>query len=491
MTVRAMAATRRRIVLRRLPGVPGLRPFLFGLGPLVLGVLTALGGCASYHAQPIDPEASAKALQARRLNDPDLIRFVTTDLHRPAAPVRWDLDALTAVAVYERPDMQIAAGQVAVALAGEVTASSWPNPVLSLAPSYNVTRNYDIESISPTISAIPASPWTVGPVVTQLLRTGGKRGADIAKAAAETKAARAVIAVAAWQLRAEVRSALIGVWSARRRLDLSRRHASLSTEYTHAIEQRYRAGMISAADLTAARLAQTQAALMLAADERQAQIASAGLANALGLPKDAIDGMAIDWTALDHPPRPSGLAELRHRALTSRPDVLAALARYAAAQASLRLAIADQYPDLSIGPGYEYSQNNNAFVLGIALPLPIFNQNQGPIAAARAARHVAAARFEQVQATALAQLESAETDWHASRREAERAREVLRLAADAEHQEAVSFASGGAGRVRLLGAKVARVEAELGVLSAALDERIALGRLEDALHHPILKTAGA
>ncbi|HEX2940406.1 MAG TPA: TolC family protein [Rhodopila sp.] len=456
----------------------------------MLGLLATLTGCSTYHARPIDPEASASALQARRLDDPDLIRFVTTDLHRSAPPVRWDLDTLTAVAVYERPDMKIAAGQVAIALAGEVTASAWPNPVLSIAPAYNVTRNYDIESISPTISAVPASPWTVGPVVTQLLRTGGKRDADIAKAAAETRAARAVIAVAAWQVRSEVRSTLINLWSAQRRLDLSHRHAALSAAYARAIEQRYRAGMISAAQVTTARLAQTQAALALAADQRQTQIARAGLATALGLPAKAIDGMEIDWTALDHPPKLHGLAELRHQALTSRPDVLEALARYAATQASLRLAIAQQYPDLNIGPGYEYSQNNNSFVLGVSLPLPIFNQNQGPIAAARAARHVAAARFEQVQAAALAQVESAEADWRASQQEAARADDVLRIAADAEHREAVSFASGGAGRVRLLGARVARIEAELGALSAAIDERAALGRLEDALHHPLLKTTG-
>ena len=98
--------------------------------------LGGLQGCARYQAQPLDPAASARGLQTRSLNDPDLLHFVSVSLHRTAAPVRWDLATLTAAAAYERPDARIAFGQIQAAEAGERTAAEWTNPVLSLSTSY-------------------------------------------------------------------------------------------------------------------------------------------------------------------------------------------------------------------------------------------------------------------------------------------------------------------------------------------------------------------
>lgn len=456
----------------------------------MLGLTLWVSACAHYDARPLDPEASARALQTRSLDDPELLRFVAADLHRPVPLPSWDLAALTAAAVYERPDMKIAEDQVAMARAAQTTAAGWPNPVLTLSPTYNFSQNYQIESISPSVTAVPTSPWSVGPVISQLIETAGKRPAAIAEAGAQTEAARALLAVAKWQIRSQVRTAFIDLWSARQRLELSRRSAALSDTYAQAISDRYQSGMVSAADLTAAQLGRNQAALALASDQRQEQLAEAALAKALGVPQTAVEGLPIDWGSLAHVEAPGGLAELQHKALIARPDVLAALARYEVSQAALQLAIARQYPDLNIGPGYLYDQSDNKVVLGISLPLPIFNQNQGPIAAARAARHVAAAEFEQVQTTALSQINTAVTDWGASHREAQRARSLLGTAADAEHREALAFKTGAADRLRLIGAELAQVQAELGALSAAIHERTALGQLEDALHHSILETEG-
>ncbi|MBW4025693.1 MAG: TolC family protein, partial [Proteobacteria bacterium] len=296
-------------------------------------------------------------------------------MQRPVGP-RWDLDALTLAALYERPDMPIAAAQVEVAEAGEVTAREWPNPVFSLAPTYNTT------------TVIP-SPWTVGPFISTLIQTAGKRPALAARARARAAAAREGLAVTAWQVRGQVRTALLDLWSARRRLALSRRNQLLARDYETVLAQRYQAGLISSPTLTNAQLTENQAALNLASDERTERLAWAGLAAAIGVPEGAVEGIALDFSGFDHIRPPRNLTTLRRAALTQRPDLVQAGARYAAAQAALRLAVANQYPDLNIGPGYHFDQGDNKFILGISLPLPVFNQNQGPIAAARAARHLA------------------------------------------------------------------------------------------------------
>ncbi|MBW4091710.1 MAG: TolC family protein [Proteobacteria bacterium] len=435
-------------------------------------LLALLGGCATYRARPLHPAADAAALTGRSLSDPRLLRFIAIEEHR-AGPVRWNLQSLTLAAVYERPEMKIAAARVGAAKAGEVTAAALPNPRLSLSPTYNATT-------------LTPSPWKVGPVVAFLIQAVGVRPALMARARAQAEAARQALAVTAWQLRGTVRTALLNLWAARRSLVLARRNVALAQSYEQVLRQRYRAGSASAAALNLARLAENQAALRLAAVRRRARLANAGMAAALGLPRRALDGVALDMAGLDHPRQPGDLAPLIHAALTARPDLRAALDRYQAAEAGLRVAIARQYPSFDIGPGYHYDQGDNKFILALSLPLPIFNQNQGPIAAARAARRLAAERFMAAQERVLDEIDRAVTDWHASKTEAETARNLLAAARNTVVRQHEAFQAGAIGRLRLIGAELALVQTEQGALAAATDERGALGALESALYHPFL-----
>lgn len=438
-------------------------------------VTVMLGGCASFQVKPIDAEISARALQARNLQDPRLLRFVSLYLRRPGGQGRWDLAALTAAAVYERPEMKIAQAQVRVAQGGQLTAAEWPNPVVGLAPTYNSTLT-------------TPSPWQIGPIVTELLTTANKRPIAIAESRYATAAARQQLRGAAWMLRGQVRTALIALWAARQRVVLERRYLVAAQEMTTLVNQRFRAGLVSAATLTNQRLTETQAALGVAAAERQERLAEAGLAAAVGVPEHAIDGVGLDFSELDQIETPRPLAPLRQAALAARPEVLAALAQYKAAQEALRLAVAGQYPDLNIGPGYHYDQGDNKFILALSLPLPVFNQNQGQIATARANRQLAAARFDQVQTRVLGQIGTAVADWEASHREATSARRLLALAGQAVRSDEASFHAGAIGSLRLAGARLARAQTELGALTARIEERTALGRLEDAFHRPFINT---
>jgi outer membrane protein TolC len=326
--------------------------------------------------------------------------------------------------------------------------------------------------------------------VSFLIRPFGVRPALIARARAQAEAAREVIAVTAWQLRGEVRAALIALWAAKRAATLSVRGLAVASRYQRAVAQRYRAGMVSATALTTATLEQEQTQLGAAGSERRLRLARTGVAMALGLPVEALQGVRLDLEGISHPRRPGNLGPLIHAALISRPDVLAALARYRASEAALRLAIARQYPSIQIGPGYQYDQAKNKFILAVSLPLPILNQNQGPIAQARAARRVAAAQFRAAQARVLAQIERAQTDWQGSEAELDNARQVRASAADVLSRRRTEFGAGQIGRLRLLGAKEVLVKADQGALAASVHERIALGELEAALYHPFLIAAG-
>ncbi len=439
--------------------------------PAALLASALLAGCASYTPKPIHPEQTAQALTRRTLSDPRLLRFLAAQLHQDGPP-RWNIGTLSLVAVYERPDMPLAEARLREAQGGETTAAALPNPSLQLAPTYDTSTS--------------APPWTVGPVVSFLIQPYGARPARIAEARARTEQARQAIAATTWQIRSQVSAAMLDLWSAQQAAKLAARGASLSARYREVVAQRYQAGMVSAATLTTATLAYNQAELQLASDLRASQLGRAALAAALGLPSTALKGVALDMHGIAHPQQPGRLAPLVHSALSSRPDVLAALAHYAGAEAALRLAVAQQYPAIDIGPGYHYDQGDNKFILSISLPLPILNQNQGPIAQARAARRVAADEFVATQTRVLAQIDQARTNWHASESERIRARQLREAAADALHRQRNAFAAGEIGRLRLLGAELADVQARQGALSASVHVRRALGQLETALHHPFL-----
>ncbi len=445
----------------------------------VLAVLVVLPlvSCATYRARPLHPEASARSLTERNLHDPRLLRFLAIEEHRAGSP-RWNLGTLTLVATYERPDMPLVAARLAEAKAGELTAAELPNPVLSFRPSYNTTT-------------IAPSPWKVGPVVSFLIRSFAVRPALIARARARAAAAREAIAVTAWRLRGKVRAALVSLWSAERTERLSVTALAIARRSRTVVSQRFNAGMVSAADLTMATLAQERAQFAAAASHRRLRLARTRLATTIELPVSALDGVRLDLRGISRPQPPDRLGPLIHAALIRRPDVLAALARYRAAQANLRLEIARQYPSVNIGPGYRYDQGDNKFMLAVSLPLPILNQNQGPIARARAARRVAAEEFLSTQARVLGQIERARTDWKASNAELASARRVRASAADLLARRQAEFDAGEIGRLRLLGAEDAFVNAEQGALVASVHQREALGELESALYHPFLIAAGA
>ena len=117
-------------------------------------------------------------------------------------------------------------GQIQAAEAGERTATEWPNPVLSLNASYYA-------------ALFEPSPWEVGPSISQLIQTAGKRSAAIAEARARTHSARQQLALAAWQLRSQVRTALIELWTARQRLALARAYNAAAHRVTMLTSERY------------------------------------------------------------------------------------------------------------------------------------------------------------------------------------------------------------------------------------------------------------
>ena len=97
-----------------------------------------LAGCATYHPQPISPEKTAAAFDARSLTNENLRAFLETNQVAGEWPRRsWDLNALTLVAFYYQPALAEARAQWAAVEATKITAGERPNPTVAVTPTYD------------------------------------------------------------------------------------------------------------------------------------------------------------------------------------------------------------------------------------------------------------------------------------------------------------------------------------------------------------------
>jgi outer membrane protein TolC len=444
---------------------------LYAVKILVVFELLLLTGCAQFDAQPITPDQSAAHLEERTFADPALAAFIADNLgpgFGSGAPPPWQFETLTLAAFYFQPELDVARAQWAVAEAGRVSAGERPNPTLGLTPAYNATSG------SP-------SPRIVTATIDFTLQTAGKRGYRIAQAAQLSEAARLNIASVAWQVRARVWSSLLDLYGAREAERLLAQQQVIHTANLRILEVQYQEGAISAFELTQARLAADSARLALHDAERQTAEARVRLADALGVPVDALEVIEFDFDRFTELPTDVAVAEVRRQALLNRADILSSLAEYAASQAKLQLEVANQYPDIQLGPGYEYDQGDNKWAIGFGLSLPVFNRNQGAIAEAQARRAEAAARFNALQARVLGEIDLAVASLRTALAKQADANAML---AELTHQEDVARSMVEVGEIS--GSELAALQLQLSVsmlarLDAILQAQRAAGQLESAV----------
>lgn len=446
---------------------------------LSIPLLLLLSGCASYTSKPLDPAAQQTAFESRRLDAPEVRQFVERSVGHeiaPWPPKSWDITTLTLAALHFHPDLGTAQAATLLAQARIVTAGARPNPTLGASLQNN------------TDTPAGQSPWTYGLGLGLPIEMAGKRDYRIEQARHLAQAAKLREAYTVWQVRSRVRASLLAAYPTAAQVA---RQRDLQEEIARLLERRFAAGYASQPDLTQARLSLNQATLALVENRKQGAENLARIAAAVGVPTSALEGREVAFDAFDHIVQPTELppAGLQRQALIARPDVLAALAEYEASQSALRLEVAKQYPDISLGPGYSWDQGAVKWSLGLSLVLPLMNRNEGPIAEAEARRKEAAAVFLSTQAKAIAEVDQALAGYGHAVRMFETADALLREQQKKERAVAAAFRAGEADRLTWLSARYETAAAELARINALSQAQQTLGRMQDALRRPIGEAA--
>ncbi|MEN9576219.1 MAG: hypothetical protein RL514_4074 [Verrucomicrobiota bacterium] len=446
--------------------------------------LALLTGCATYEPKPLAPAQSAAAYDARRLDAPELRQFLEAQLGHelkiwpPKSPQPWTLETLTLAAYFHHPELPIARARWQTAQAAELTAGARPNPTLSASPTFN----FD--------AASAVSPWKPVASLDLPIETAGKRTFRLARAKQQTEAARQDFFTTAWRVRTGVSAAMAELFYAGALSGHAELRTTLLQQQLDLITQRQLAGEAAPTEVTVARLAYEKAKLEHDLARERTEAARSRLAEAVGVPAREFQFLPLALGPWSPPLSATELAQLRENALTGRPDLRSALASYEAAQLALQLEIAKQYPDVHLGTGYEWDQGASKWKLfSLSLELPVLNQNQGPIAEARARRAEAAAHFNALQAKAAADLDAALANFQTARARIF-TEQALFAAVTANETAARALLKAGEGtRLDLLRAQLDRLDAQR--LSAEITHRhwLAVNALEAALQQPLAHRA--
>ncbi len=446
------------------------------LGSLMLiATLASAPACVRYHPQPIAPGRTMEDLEARRLDSAELGRSLIANKETETwPPAVWDLKSLTLAALYYHPEMDIARAQWGVARGGRITAGERPNPTLNPSVGYNTT--------SPRSEV---TPWIPEVALELTIETAGKRGIRIAEARHLADAARWQILSTAWAVRSRLRGALLEVYAAGEMASLLADQEKLRTEFVRLLELQKDAGEVSTYDLTQARVALDESRLAAIEAARLKEDAMARLAASLGLARPALEGVTLSFDAFrgPEPDIPSG--EIRRHAVLNRSDILGALAEYEASQARLKLEIAKQYPDITLGPDYQLDQTDSKWTIGLALVLPVFSRNRGPIAEALAGREESAARFLALQSQVIGELDAAIEDLRAAVLKSGAADDLVANLAGQERTARAQRELGEISLTELIGIQLELNAVAQSRLEALTQAQEAVGRLENAAQSPL------
>jgi len=432
--------------------------------------LASAAGCSAYRPAPLSAADQAAMIGARSLDNPRLLAFVAAEQGAAPAGGRWGLADLTLAALYYHPDLDIARARLAEANAGVVTARQLPNPSISF------------EDLAYGAGGV----WTVAPVINFVIETFGKRGDRTREARALAQAARLDLATASWQVRGRVRDALLDLWASLQRLALLHQQAALQDQLVTLVDHRAIAGQASSLEAGRETINRDQLTVAISGAQRAAIDARARLASAIGVPLGALDGADLQFSAFARPVQPpADLGAQRRAALVGRADIQALLAGYRAADAAVAFQMASRYPDIGLSPGIGFDSGRSAYRLLPEAELPVFNQNQGPIAQAEARRQLAAARLMALQTQVIDAVDGASAQYRAASEALASARALAGGEQGRVAEMQRSFAVGALDRPSLLAAQLADLLARQSLADAAVDQRRALGALEDALQQKL------
>ncbi len=415
----------------------------------VLLAALLLGGCASYHPEPLptsaDLAASANRLDVARskIALPALTRY-NFDTAKPL-----DATGLAILAVLNNPQLKAERARLGVARAQAFDAGLLPDPQLGLSQdfpgnsagattsAYNLGLSYDIAALITHHAAQSAAQHAATQVNLQVLW-------------------------AEWQTVAQARLLYTQITGNAARLKLLEQERALFAQRLQRSQAALAQGNVTRLDVDAQLVPLQALTQTIQQIERQQLSLQSQLHALLGLQADV--PLPLAAPSEQAAPTAAQVAAALEQLPRIRPDLMALQAGYAAQEQKVWQAVLGQFPAFNLGfTRARDTAGVNTVGFGVSISLPLFNRNQGVIATQRATRAQLLADYQARLDQADADVRQAQADIALLQQQRQTLQDALPAleSADAAAQQALQ--QGGMSLLEFINQR-----------TALLDQRLAL-----------------
>ncbi|MGQ0441967.1 MAG: TolC family protein [Methylophilaceae bacterium] len=393
----------------------------------------------------------------------------------------WGLDELTLCALYFHSKLDIAKAQLGLANAAIETATIRENPILNGSIARSNLANDD------------KRPWAYGLNVEIPIVTSNKREIKIEEAQKLAEVARMDVADTAWQLRSQLANNLIEYHQNSAQIQLLQNELAIQNEIIGMLQKRLDSGLASSTELNTAQLLTLKTQSLLHYERAKTTEISAKLASGLGLtpqkfeqlsikPLNMEDALEQQSALLDKPLQSKTLQE---KALLNRIDIRRSIAKYAAAEAKIKLEVAKQTPDISLNPGFIFEFGDKIWSLGFSSLINLLNKNSALIHEAKQLRAIEGAQFEHLQAQIIAELSQVYVRYETARQTLNQAKLQATTQSKLMQKMQKQFDAGLTDRLALKQTSLSNIVAEQQVIAAQFNLLNIANEIEDVLQTPL------
>jgi len=275
------------------------------------------------------------------------------------------------LAIMKNPELAIFSWEVRAKEALTLQAGLLPNPEVGVE-----TENF---GGSGAFQRFNASESTIQ--LSQLIELAGKSSKRRRVAALERDLAGWDYETKRLDVLTNVTKSFIDVLTAQERLKVTEELVRLAEQVFTTVSERVKAGKVSPVEETKAKITLASNRIELERTKRVLKASRKNLAATWGSVSPAFKNVTGDFDVIS--PIPSD-EEITYR-ISMNPDIARWAVEMKQRRAAVKLEEAMRIPDLTISSGVRRlnETNDNVFVLGVSIPIPIFNINQGGVLKAR------------------------------------------------------------------------------------------------------------
>jgi len=301
------------------------------------------------------------------------------------------LRAALALALLRSPDLAAFSWSIRVQEAEALQAGLLPNPEIGVeAENFAGSGEY---------SGYDSAETTI--FLGQLVELGGKRGKRRRVAELERDLSGWDYEIRRLDVFTSVTQTFVDVLEAQQRFALAKELLKIASESLEAVSKQLRAGATSAVEQTRASVSVARARVDLRRAQAALETARTRLSALWGAGRATFGEATGKLSEVTAPPS----LELLENRLANNPDLARWATELAHREAVVALEDARAIPNFTVGAGVRRfsATDDTAMVMGVTVPIPVFNRNQGAKHAARSER----SRARSEQRSALVRVRAA------------------------------------------------------------------------------------